>query len=93
MGLLFAWLGSRHLSRREIMTYGIACGTLSYTVVYFFTILSSTGGTLAQAVDDFNVTEYVILGLPIVLILLSRFDSFWQLKGNPSMPHCSTKSE
>jgi hypothetical protein len=73
MGLWFAWVGSRHFGRREIMTFGIACGAFSYAVGYFFSILSSTGGILAQSVISLNLTEYFLLGVPVGLGFLSRF--------------------
>jgi hypothetical protein len=92
MGLLFAWRGSRLFTRREIVTFGIACGAFSYAVGYFFSVLAGTGGALARAVDDFSLTEGAILGLPIVLILLSRFDGLRRLKRDPGTTDEAIKS-
>ena len=73
MGLLFALLGTRCLAPSSTVKFGVACGAFSYAIAYFFSILGSTHGTLAQAVTNLNLTEYTVLGLPVGLVLLSRF--------------------
>ena len=73
MGLLFALLGARWLAPSSTIKFGVACGAFSYAVFYFFGILGSIGGILAQAVSSLNLIEYSLLGLPVALVLLSRF--------------------
>ena len=72
MGLLFALLGARWLSRNTTIKFGLACGAFSYAVAYFFSVLGGNRGTLAQTVIDYNLIEYFLLGLPVGLVLLSR---------------------
>jgi hypothetical protein len=73
MGLLFALLGTRRLAPSSTIKFGIACGAFSYAAAFFFSILGSTRGTLAQSVTSLNLIEYSLLGLPVGLVLLSRF--------------------
>ena len=72
MGLLFALFGARWLAPSTTIKFGLVCGVFSYAVAYFFSVLGSTHGSLAQTVVDYNLIEYFLLGLPIALILLSR---------------------
>ena len=73
MGLFFALIGARWLARSSTIKLGIACGAFSYVIAYFFTVLRSAPGTLAQFVASLNLIEYSLLGLPVLLIVLSRF--------------------
>jgi hypothetical protein len=72
MGLLFAWLGSHDLSRSGIIRFGAACGAASYAVASVVNLASFASWDLASYLRQ-PVAEYIILGLPIALILLSRF--------------------
>ena len=67
----------RWLTQSTTIKFGLACGAFSYAIAYFFTILVSMGGTLAQSVTSLNLIEYSLLGLPVVLVLLSRHFA-WQ---------------
>ncbi len=80
MGLLFALLGTRWLDRSSTIKFGLACGAFSYAVAYFFSVLGSTGGALAHVVINLNLIEYFMLGLPVAIILLSRFFSAQQAR-------------
>ena len=84
LGLLFALFGTRWLDRPSTLKFGFACGAFSYAVAYFFSFLGSTGGALAQSVSDFSLIEYTLLGLPVVLVLLPRFDGLGRMKSGPS---------
>jgi hypothetical protein len=72
LGLLFAWLGSRTLNRREIMSFAAKCGILAYGLAFVFTVLATKSETLRQIISDFDLIQIGLLGLPIVLILWSR---------------------
>ena len=74
MGLLFALLGARGMAPSSTLKFGAVCGAFSYATAYFFTILRSTG-SLPQLYFRFNLIEYSLLGVPVLLILLSRFYS------------------
>ena len=72
MGLLFAWLGSPDLSRSGMIRFGVVCGAVSYAVAGVINLASFAPWSLAPYLRQ-PVAEYIILGLPVVLILLSRF--------------------
>jgi hypothetical protein len=69
MGFLFAFLGRRQLNLRTVSRFGATCGALAYAGA---DILILSGRTDHVQVP---LTEYANLGLPVILILLSRFRS------------------
>ncbi|HEY0256544.1 MAG TPA: hypothetical protein VGC39_03795 [Candidatus Methylacidiphilales bacterium] len=75
MGLLFALLGSRKFNLRALIRFGAVCGGASYIVADAFNLAGFASWNLAPYFRQPLVVEYIILGLPIVLILLSRFEA------------------
>jgi len=73
MGLLFALLGARHLTPRGIFRFGAVCGMLAYATAHFISLLASTGRPYSTIIQDWGLIQAATLGLPVVLILLSRF--------------------
>ena len=74
MGLLFALLGSRDLGRPDTIRLGSVFGAASYAIANVFTLAGFASWSLAPYFRQ-PMAEYIILGLPIALILLSRFSS------------------
>ena len=72
MGFQFASLGTRHLVRREIISFGAKCGISGYALAFVFSILAGKGEWLRQIISDFNLISIPLLGLPVVLILWPR---------------------
>jgi hypothetical protein len=74
MGLLFAWLGNPRFSLRTLMRFGAVCGASSYAVADACNLAGFASWSLAPYFRQPGA-EHIILGLPVVLIILSRFSS------------------
>jgi len=92
MGILFAWLGSSHWNQAAIIRFGIVCGAASYVVAWLLNLLGHMSWSMAPYFQQ-PLAMYMMLGLPVALILLSRFNAAWNLSINSPETDPSTHSE
>lgn len=77
MGLFFALVGNRQVEIRKVANFGSVCGTLCYGVAYFLMIYGTKDRTVRQYISSYDLVQWSILGLPILLILGS-FINGWR---------------
>ena len=76
LGLIFAAVGTRKTSLIKIRKSGATCGVITYAAGYFLTILGSDDAAIRQVISDFGLVDVALYALPVLLILLSRFNIF-----------------
>ena len=72
MGLLFAFLGKRNFNYSALIRFGVFCGAAPYLLGDGVNLLSHANWNFGPYLRQ-PVAEFIILGLPVVLILISRF--------------------
>jgi hypothetical protein len=79
MGFLFALVGPRWNSKISTVKFGVWCGAFACAFAFFFGMLGNSGSPFGRMILGTNLIEYFLLGLPVVLVLVSR----WFVFGSP----------